>query len=283
MRDFCIFILTHGRPDRVVTLSALRRCGYTGPWFLICDNEDKQLGKYQEQYGDRVIVFDKKAVADRIDEGDNFGDRRAIIYARNAAFDIARERGFRYFMQLDDDYSQFQYRIDYEEKYRYKQIMNLNRVLKIMLKFYKSIPALSLCMAQGGDFLGGINNASLRDGCVPKRKAMNTFLCSTDRPFPFFGRINEDVNTYAGLGARGGLFLTVLNIAIVQLATQHNPGGMSEMYLDAGTYVKSFYTVMYNPSCVKIGTVGNVNRRLHHKIYWANAVPVILSEKYRKR
>lgn len=28
--DFCAFILTHGRPDKVLTYRTLRRAGYTG-------------------------------------------------------------------------------------------------------------------------------------------------------------------------------------------------------------------------------------------------------------
>ena len=45
---------------------------------------------------------------------------------------------------------------------------------------------------------------------------------------------------------------------------------------------ESFYTVMYAPSCVQVGDMGRMNKRLHHKINWDNAVPKILSESYRK-
>ena len=31
-----------------------------------------------------------------------------------------------------------------------------------------------------------------------------------------------------------------------------------------GTYVKSFYSVMYAPSCVKISTLGTSNKRIHY-------------------
>lgn len=44
---------------------------------------------------------------------------------------------------------------------------------------------------------------------------------------------------------------------------------MTELYLDAGTYVKSFYTVMYCPSCVVVSAMGTAHRRLHHHIKWA--------------
>ena len=111
---------------------------------------------------------------------------------------------------------------------------------------------------------------------------MNFFVCSTDRPFQFIGRINEDVNTYVRLGTLGDLFFTIADLRLEQLDTQSNTGGLTEFYLDGGTYVKSFYTVLFSPSCTKINLMGNKNKRLHHMIKWNNAVPIILEEKYKK-
>ena len=39
--DFAAFILTHGRPDRVLTYKKIRDCGYTGKIYLIVDDLDK--------------------------------------------------------------------------------------------------------------------------------------------------------------------------------------------------------------------------------------------------
>ena len=112
---------------------------------------------------------------------------------------------------------------------------------------------------------------------------MNSFFCKTDNQINFIGSINEDVNTYVTKGNRGELYFTIARVSLNQGMTQQNSGGMTETYLDNGTYVKSFPTVMLNPSCVKIGLIGVGHRRIHHKIYWKNAVPKILNEKYRKQ
>jgi hypothetical protein len=53
---------------------------------------------------------------------------------------------------------------------------------------------------------------------------------------------------------------------------------MTEAYLDSGTYVKSFYTVMVAPSCTSIRIMGPIHKRLHHKINWRTAVPLIIPE-----
>lgn len=57
---------------------------------------------------------------------------------------------------------------------------------------------------------------------------------------------------------------------------------MTDIYLDVGTYVKSFYSVMTMPSCVTVAMMGETHRRMHHNISWVNCVPMILNEKYRK-
>ena len=138
----------------------------------------------------------------------------------------------------------------------------------MLLDYFNSAPMLTLAIGQGGDYIGGEKATRFNDGIQPMRKAMNSFICSVDRPFQFIGRINEDVNTYVLLGSRGGVFLSILQIGLDQLETQSNSGGMTELYLDAGTYVKSFYTVMYCPSCVVVSAMGTAHRRLHHHIKW---------------
>lgn len=278
--SFVALILTHGRPDKVYTVKTLRKCGYTGDIILVVDNEDRTVDEYKKKYDD-VYVFDKKAVASQIDEGDNFNDRRAIIYARNVAFDIAKERGYRYFIELDDDYMEFSYTYNRDGEMKQRSIYNLDRVFDALVDFKNSTGAITVALAQRGDFVGGKGNNIVR-GEILKRKAMNSFICDTERPFEFFGKINEDVNTYTVLGGRGELFFQVPHVSLNQMTTQQSDGGMTDIYLDSGTYVKSFYTVMYAPSCTKIRPMGAVYPRLHHSINWNNAVPKIIPESIKK-
>lgn len=77
--------------------------------------------------------------------------------------------------------------------------------------------------------------------------------------------------------------MTIGAVQLGQKQTQKNSGGMTELYLDSGTYVKSFYSVMYAPSCVKISLMGASHKRIHHQVTWNNAAVKILNEKYRKK
>jgi hypothetical protein len=204
------------------------------------------------------------------------------VYARNACFEIAKELGIDYFIQLDDDYTCLQYRINSTGAWStlgsVPWIKSFDDVMNAMVEFVMTTPVHTVAMAQGGDYIGGTKGKPF-----VKRKAMNSFVCSTHKPFKFVGRINEDVNTYTSVAGRGTLFLTHMGISLNQKQTQTNSGGMTDIYMASGTYVKSFYSVMYNPSSVKVGVLSDRgNPRLHHTVNWRTTVPQILEEKYKR-
>lgn len=282
-KDFVVFILTHGRADNVKTYTTLKKCGYTGRVYFIVDNEDKQVEKYKKNFGEEwVKVFDKKAMADMVDEGNNFDERRTITHARNACFDIAEELGITYFLELDDDYTAFHHRFLSNDKTKlcYIPISNLDIIFSKYLYFYKNTKFKSIAFAQGGDFIGGAGNPYAVNMPL-MRKCMNSFFCSTKRRFQFIGAMNEDVNTYCTLGNRGELFGTIPIINLVQTATQSNKSGITDMYLKFGTYCKGFTTVIMHPSGVKVAMMNSNNPRLHHLINWKVTTPMIIEEKWK--
>lgn len=163
-KDFVVFILTHGRVDNQYTYRSLCEQGYTGRCVFVLDNEDEQVEEYKRRYGeDNCYVFDKQEWAKKSDEIVR-GDRRAILYARNACFKIAEKLGYRYFIELDDDYVDFRWRFGSDCQYLSKtpKIKKFDVVFEIMLRYYANSPLTSLTMAQGGDFIGGSSNQMLK-------------------------------------------------------------------------------------------------------------------------
>ena len=280
-KSFAVFILSHGRANNVITIKTLREIGYTGKIYIIVDNEDEQINKYKnlEDIED-VIIFNKEEEMKYTDTADNFKDHRLVVYARNKCHDIARELDLEYFLELDDDYTGFGIRYDNGGKLSRKKITKADTLFDAFIDFLEKSNALTVTFAQGGDYIGGIGSKVWQDQL--SRKAMNCFFCKTDRPFKFSGSTNEDVNAYITYGNKGKLMFTVADICMDQLQTQSNPGGLTDIYLDNGTYVKSFYSVIHQPQCVKISTMGNKFRRIHHKILWDKCTPKILSEQYKK-
>jgi hypothetical protein len=278
-KKFAMFILTHGRPNEQHTLKRLEESGYTGDVYLIIDNEDKTADEYFAKYGNKVIQFDKKKAGELFDIADTRSDRRATVFARNQSFLIAKELGLDYHMQVDDDYIRLTYRYAEGDKLGWHDIKSMDQVVEAMIDLMEDTGATAVAMSQGGDHMGGA------EGNIKKpllRKCMNTWLLKTDPPLEFVGRMNDDVNTYVVNGARGHLFLTVTALQTTVQVTQTVAGGMTEMYLDAGTYMKSMYTVMMQPSSVTVKPMGQTHFRLHHRVNWNNTVPKIISGQHKK-
>ncbi len=281
--NFAIFIMVHGRPQKNWTLETLNRCGYTGKVYMVADTSDMTLPMYQERYGEDLCVFDKSIEALNYDAGDNSGDLRSTMYSANTIFRLAEEKGIEFFSIMCDDYLSFEFRYisDNGQKLLVKKITDIDFVLNKYLEFYKSTNFKTIAFAQGGDFIGGVQNPYVINRPL-MRKAMNSFICSTKRKFEFMGRLNEDVTTYVNLGHKGDLFGTIPMISIIQKPTQQEKKGLSDVYKDNGTYIKSFFSVMFNPSSVKVAMLNSENKRIHHVINWENAVPKIISQKHKR-
>lgn len=285
-RKFAIFILTHGRAENVITYKTLRSHGYTGEIYLIIDDEDCQKQKYIDIYGlDKVIVFSKIKAEEYTDVADLSTERNVVVFARNTCHKIANNLGLTHFIEVDDDYFQFSYRAEIDGELKQIKTTKLDEIFDSMFDFLDESGAVAVAPAQGGDYIGGLNGTIWKNRV--SRKCMNMFFCRTNRPFKFYGRLNEDTTAYTYLGQKGLLFFTVSDWMLNQEITQKNDGGLTSAYLNLGTYVKSFYSVIYSPSCVKIsvlgdGSKGKRHERIHHAVKWSNCTPCIISEKYKK-
>lgn len=285
--DFAIFILSHGRANKMKTVDLLKRVGYTGKWYIIIDDEDNQAQQYYDNFGkENVIMFCKEEVAKTFDIMDNFKGRGVITFARNAVYDIAKKLGLKYFLEFEDDYTELKSRFVREDGvFSAKWVTDFDSVCNYYLEFLEETGIFTVCFAQQGDFIGGKSCNMWTDKV--KRKVMNSFFIKVDNPVIFYGRFNDDVNMYVQQGKLGKVMLTTVDIMLHQLTTQQNSGGITEAYKQYGTYVKSFYSVMLNPSCTKISTLGETvkefsHMRYHHAIEWENAVPKIISSKFKK-
>lgn len=281
--NFAVFILTHARPDRVYTINSLRKFGYSGKIVLILDDTDKTISEYKKNYPDEEIyIFNKDKAIDFTDTADNTRNPKAVVYARNMCHEIAKELGYDYFLVFDDDYLEYKLTTGKQNIFHRKNIKNLDPIFKIFVEFLRTTPIDCIAFAQGGDFIGG-SGSNYAKKIMLTRKCMNSFFCKTDRPFYFYGLINEDVNCYTLNGSRGSIYFTSTEVQLNQKLTQTNDGGLTTIYKELGTYVKSFYSVLYHPSSIIVQDMGRYDRRLHHKIDKDLTYPLILNQKYQKK
>lgn len=173
--DFAVFILSHGRADRVITYDTLRRCGYTGDIYIIIDDMDDEEQEYRRRYGEKVVKFCKRDEAARSDVMDMDEDMRIVLYARNSCHQIAKNLGLTYFLELDDDYNEFRFRREMANGYLASTHMqHLDLVFDAFIAFLEVSGALTVAMSQGGDFIG-VTSASVWKKQLA-RKAMNSFF-----------------------------------------------------------------------------------------------------------
>lgn len=90
------------------------------------------------------------------DSMDNFTPRTGILYPRQYSYELARDLGIDYFLQLDDDYTSFQYRYPSNGKLKGSEYSDLDRVFETYYEALDDIPLLTcVAFAQGGDLVGG--------------------------------------------------------------------------------------------------------------------------------
>lgn len=111
---------------------------------------------------------------------------------------------------------------------------------------------------------------------------MNLYFMDTDKAFYFPARINDDLTASIAEGQKGNILMTTPLASCTQTTTQKNKGGMTDLYLEAGTYIKSMYSVLHVPSAVEIREMGDKHMRIHHSVKWGHCVPMVIREEWKK-
>ena len=280
-KDYAVFILSHGRAKEIKTVKTLKKFGYTGEWFVVIDDLDKQRWLYENKFDkNHLIIFDKKKVAKQTDTGDNSDELNVGVFARNFIIDEAGRRGYDYHVQLDDDFTGFSLRYIKGDKIASKRCSDIDKLFDSVIEYLKQTKFQVLSFALSSDYLGGVNNKKYFKGMFPK--TMGTFFIKTKGCKKFCMRMNDDVTTGALYNHQGMLYRTISMVQTETQATQTMNGGMTEVYRNSGTYRKAFYSVMCLPSSAKISAMGIVDFRIHHRIEWETCTPKIVSERYKK-
>lgn len=281
--EYCIFILTNRRPNKQYTYSFLKKAGLEKKVFFVLDNLDPTIAEYKKKYGDeKILTFDKEKYIKENETMINEKVEKVVLYARNACYDLAEQLGFQYFIEFDDDYKSFQYqKVENLLIERVPIIKNFEKVIQAYFQFFVAVPSMySICFSQAGEIISGGADSYLQKGW--KRKMMNSFFLDTKRRINFKGVLNEDVNANIEQLKLGHLCLTCFNVVLKENQTQKTKGGLTEIYLQFGTYKKTFFSVMSAPASVKVCTLNSKYPRLHHLTTYKNLMPLIVSECVKK-
>lgn len=289
-RDFLIIIFSFKRAKLLykTTMQTLDRHLSKARRVIVVSDDDPTLDQYVRYFGRENLYIINKDECQKerpVDLGDAYTFKSVISWARNAQFKVARDLGYKYFVTLEDDYSEITLRTFYRNNLisssRYSFTERFDETAEVHFRLLDSAPFLnSVGLAQGGDYIGGC-------GALGKKgfqmKTMNAIFYRTDREYEFKGRINEDYTAYTTNDQLGRLSLTFAGFSVNQGETQKNSGGATDVYKAYGTWLKSMYSVMFSPSCVSIGVLGTKSPRTHHNCTWKHCDVKVISSKYAKK
>ena len=252
--DFAVIINSHGRPD-CKSYHTMRDAGYTGKIIITVDTDDDCLEEYLKNEDTIVHLFEKRNDDPTFDLGDNFEKPMGVVvFARNEAWRCAEKYGLKYFFVMDDDLKDIVYAEVEGEKLKRRKIHCMDRVFELLcdyLEEHEQIPAIGFgianCIGGAERFLQDIGEFCLIG---------NGYLCSTDRKFPFNGRVCEDWVTTLDQATIGKPLYRIDFIMTMYSIWRDGEdfwdGGMSETYKDTDIYSTRMYCVMRHPSCTKI-------------------------------
>ena len=289
-RDFLIVIFSFKRAKLLykTTMQTLDRHLSKARRVIVVSDDDPTLDQYVRYFGRENLYIINKDECQKerpVDLGDAYSFKGVISWARNAQFKVARDLGYKYFVSLEDDYTEFATRAPYRDSLlissRNSFTERFDETAEVHFRLLDSAPFLnSVGMAQGGDYICGLENSFYKQGY--RMKTMNAIFYQTDREYEFMGRINEDYTAYIVNDQLGRLSITLPGFAVIQGQTQKNAGGATDVYKAYGTWLKSMYSVMFSPSCVSIGVLSWKSIRTHHNCTWKYCDVKVISSKCAK-
>ena len=266
--DYAIFIISHGRPNVQKTYDFLTSKQCTKNTFIVCDDLDPTLNEYLANFGDRVIVFDKKKYMATVDVFHNSPNPGHPVYVRNAVYDLAIERGFRFFVSLDDDMSAVRIRTAKAER----GTEYVDEVFQSVFRFMRDAGLYVYGGAWNSCFYGGFADEIIFGG-------VNAYFCDTQRRVDFKCQYNEDTIVPLMYNKVGKMICTTCHLHFYFQTDGQNEGGIEYTGIAGERYKFSIGTFIGDPAQIKITYKSPVDIPISKSKY---AHPMILSEKWRK-
>lgn len=273
-----IFICTHGRPDKQITLKVLRDAGYTGKIILVLDDEDETISEYYDNLDmcDDFVFFKKQSVIDTTNTTSSPPNRKTILYAKNACEIDAEKRGLDVFAICDDDIPGFRYR--YVEDGSCKSLTITNNMDKVIQSYMEyvinaDITATSFGMAQ---FYFSGENCFSPETMLKWRVPYTFVFRNTKHEVNWVSDYGEDITTAIECANQGKFMMASPFVQMNLSPMGVGEGGMVELHKD--TFRLSEYGHVWHPTSEQIR---------YYKDHWMSTIkrecafPMLISSKYK--
>lgn len=247
-----IFICTHGRPDKQITLKALRDSGYTGKIYLVLDNEDESLAQYHSNLGmcDDFIFFDKQGIIDMTNTTSYPPNRKTILYAKNACEIMAKRHNLDCFAMCDDDIPGFRYRyIENGSCKSLKITQNMDDIINAYMQFILSTDIVATSFGMAQFYFAGENCFSPES--MLKWRVPYTFVFRNARhKVDWVSDYGEDITTAIECANQGKFMMASPFVQMNLSPMGVGDGGMVELHKD--TFKLAEYGHVWHPTSEQI-------------------------------
>lgn len=274
--NFAIFITSHNSPYVCHSYVSLKDAGYTGQIYIVIDDADPQLDGYNRI--SNVLIFHKQDYVEKLDIGMSKENPQlaAVLYARAAVEDFAKDMNLDYFVVMDDDIYGFRYRYLKGDKLCSKPVENFDWLMYNYIEFMKESNSICLSFANDGSFIGG---ASAIDKILERRSCHTIFLRDTTKEFEWKFAVNEDYVSSLLYANKGVLMFTLPFVQRNISGMNDRKEGMHDLYESTTEFQRAFYNVIACPwTCTVAEYKGHNVVRTNKK----TAYPKIVSDKYRR-
>lgn len=274
------FVISHGRPSKQLTYDLFINNGVNpDDVYIICDNLDKTLQGYVDKYNDKIIIFDKNEYIDKCDGGVQKPTGLHSMYPRNAAYDIALEKGYEFFVIADDDIDSITYRYADGDKLRSKNIQNVGACFEVLADFMQTSDNIyCIGIAPHISFMGGVKAPIVNEGI--KRVAFNIGLYRAGKRVQYTSECQEDLAASILYNQRGKMIFScgLLQQSAIVKGENKEGGGIEGHYDKSNDYYRHFGTLIYVPATI----VMRLDNNTFTKKYMSNYYPMILSDRWKK-
>lgn len=263
------FIISHGRPDEQLTYNLFVSNGISSDdIFIVCDDLDETLQEYIANYKDNVLIFDKQKYMELCDGGVQKPTGIHAVYARNAAIDFAKVKGYQYFIVADDDIKSLHHRVIEDEKLKAYPVKNINDCLLSCIDFMNTNTHLS-CIGFGTNntFIGGTNAAIYKRGF--DYMAVNIALYRAETPIQYASECQEDLAASILYNQRGKMIFScgLLQQSAIVKGENKEGGGIEGHYDKSNDYYRHFGTLIYVPATIVMRLDSNTfTKKVHEQL-----------------
>lgn len=243
-----VFICTHGRPDKQITLDVLRKAGYTGKIYLVVDDEDITVDRLHENYPDvEILMFHKQHYVDTVDKGTNEDQRKCILYAKCFCEDKAIELCLDAFAMADDDMPSFRYRYIEDGTLKSQRIHStFDGIVKSYVEFMLSGDLTAVGFGFAQFYFTGVEAFSAKN--TEKYRIPYTFVFRNPKyRVNWMSWFGEDIVTAVYHNKIGHKMLAVPYVQQDIVSIGQEDGGMKDVYDKNSSIRLAMQNTMYLP------------------------------------